>query len=134
MMKHLPKPFGFTLIEVVVALAVIALGLVATIKTVSVVTRNTAHLNERMIATWVAQNALAEFELNIEGNANENTSGQEDMAGATWYWTKTLVNTGDPGIRRVQIEVMRDDQPASQVYASLVTLLPVYFAEKADEF
>ena len=133
-MKRQPKSSGFTLIEVVVAVAVIALGLAATIKTVSTVTKNTAYLNERMVATWVAQNALAEFELNIKNNANENTSGQEELAGIRWYWTKTLADTGDPGIRRVQIEVRRDRQPAAQVYASLVTLLPVYFEESGNEF
>lgn len=134
MMQHPLKPLGFTLLEVVVAVAVIALGLAAAVKTVSVVTRNTAHLNERMIATWVAQNALAELELNIKNDAGKDTSGRQDMAGTTWYWTKTLADTGDPGIRRVQIEVTRDNQPAAQVYASLVTLLPVYFEENIDEF
>ena len=60
---------GFTLIEVIVAVAVIAFGLAATIKTVSTVTRNTSYLNEKIIATWVAQNAMALYELDIESNA-----------------------------------------------------------------
>ena len=128
-MKTQYKYSGFTLIEVVVAVAVIALGLAATIKTVSTVTKNTALLNERMIATWVAQNALAEFELDIERNASRDTSGEEEMAGITWYWSKTLVDTEDPDIQRVEIEVMRDNVPSSQVYATLVTLLPTYFEE-----
>ena len=118
---------GFTLIEVVVAVAVIAFGLSATIKTVSTVTRNTAHLNERVVATWVAQNAMARYELNIDNNASEETSGKEEIAGVEWYWKKTLVNTEDPGIQRVEIDVTRDDKKDSQVYASLVSLFPTYF-------
>lgn len=118
---------GFTLIEVVVAVAVIAIGLMGTIKTVGTVTKNTAYLNERVIATWVAQNAMASYELNLENDAEKETSGSEEVAGIEWYWTKTLVNTQDPGIQRVEIDVRRDDKPDSQVYASLVSLFPAYF-------
>jgi len=118
---------GFTLIEVVVAVAVIAIGLMGAIKTVGTVTKNTALLNERVIATWVAQNAMASYELNIENDAEKETTGSEEVAGIEWYWTKTLVNTQDPGIQRVEIDVRRDDERDSQVYASLVSLFPVYF-------
>ena len=118
---------GFTLIEVVVAVAVIGFGLAATIKTVSTVTKNTAHLNERIIATWVAQNAMALYELDIENNAAKETNGKEELAGVEWYWSKKLVDTEDPDIQRVEIEVRRDEERDSQVYATLVSLLPTYF-------
>ena len=118
---------GFTLIEVVVAVAVIAFGLAATIKTVSTVTRNTSHLNERIIATWVAQNAMALYELDIEGDAAKETAGKEQLAGVEWHWKKVLVDTEDPDSKRFEIEVRRDDENDSQVYATLVSLLPAYF-------
>lgn len=121
---------GFTLIEVIVAVAVIAFGLAATIKTVSTVTRNTAYLNEKVIATWVAQNAMALYELDIESDANEETSGSEEVAGIEWYWTKVLIDTEDPDIQRVEIEVRRDEDDDGQVYASLVSLYPTYFENK----
>lgn len=118
---------GFTLIEVIVAVAVIAFGLAATIKTVSTVTRNTFHLNEQIVATWAAQNAMALYELNIENDAAKETSGVEELAGVEWYWKKELVDTQDPDIKRVEIEVRRDEGKDSQVYATLVSLLPAYF-------
>lgn len=127
MMNHNAKSKGFTLIEVVVAVAVIAVGLMGTIKTVGTVTKNTAHLNERVIATWVAQNAMASYELNLENDAEKETTGSEEVAGIEWYWTKKLVDTQDPGIQRVEIDVRRDAEPDSQVYASLVSLFPAYF-------
>lgn len=121
---------GFTLIEVVVAVAVISIGLAATIKTVSTVTKNTAHLNERIVATWVAQNAMAAYELDLEDDASKESSGSEEMAGVEWYWEKVIEDTEDPDIKRVEIEVRRDSKSSSQVYASLVTLLPTYFDKK----
>jgi general secretion pathway protein I len=127
MMKLKLNSKGFTLIEVVVAVAVIAVGLMGTIKTVGTVTKNTAYLNERVIASWVAQNAMASYELNLEGDAEKETTGSEEVAGIEWYWTKTLVNTQDPGIQRVEIDVRRNSAPDSQVYASLVSLFPAYF-------
>ena len=118
---------GFTLIEVVVAVAVISIGLAATIKTVSTVTKNTAHLNERIIATWVAQNAIAAYQLDLEDDASKETSGSEEMAGVEWHWQKLIENTEDPDIKRIEIEVRRDSKSSSQVYATLVTLFPSYF-------
>ena len=121
---------GFTLIEVVVAVAVISIGLAATIKAVSTVTKNTSHLNERIIATWVAQNAMAAYELDLEDDATKETSGSEEMAGVEWFWDKTIEDTEDPGIKRVEIAVRRDSKSSSQTYATLVTLLPSYFDKK----
>ena len=124
--NHKKHQHGFTLIEVVVAVFVIAIGLGAVIKTIGTVTRNTALLSERTVAMWVAQNALAEFELDLENNAAEETQGTEEMIGIEWHWTKTIVNTQDPGVRRVEFQVRQDNDDDSQVYATLVTLLPIY--------
>ena len=101
------KRIGFTLIEVVVALAVITIGLAAVIKATGIVTKNTAQLNERTIAMWVAQNAMTEFELDLENDADKETKGTEEMAGVEWHWSKTIENTQDPDIKRVEIQVRR---------------------------
>lgn len=126
-MKTSQKRFGFTLIEVVVALAVITIGLSAVIKATGIVTKNTAQLNERTIAMWVAQNAMAEFELDLEGEANKETKGTEEMAGVEWHWSKTIDDTQDPDIKRVEIQVRRESKTSAQTYATLVSLLPTYF-------
>jgi general secretion pathway protein I len=125
-MRYFNNNSGFSLIEVVVAVAVIAIGLAATIKTVSSVGRNTALLNERIVATWVAQNAMARFELGDEKNPEKESSGSEEMAGIEWFWDKEVFQTEDPDILRIEFSVRKDDDESSQVYASLVTLLPTY--------
>ena len=126
-MKSANKKFGFTLIEVVVALAVIAIGMAAVIKATGIVTKNTAQLNERTIAMWVAQNAMAQFELDLEGDADKEIKGSEEMAGVEWHWSKTIDDTQDPDIKRVEIQVRRGKKSSDQVYATLVSLLPTYF-------
>ena len=131
-MSNSKNIYGFSLIEVVVAVAVIAIGLAATIKTVSSVGRNTALLNERIIATWVAQNAMAKFELGYEENPEEDNSGSEEMAGIEWFWDKEVNKTEDPDILRIQINVRKEDNESSQVYANLVTLLPTYFTNTIE--
>ena len=127
-MSHRKHTMGFTLIEVVVAVAVIAIGLAATIKTVSSVGKNTALLNERIVATWVAQNVMAKFELGIEKNPEKEKKGSEKMAGIEWHWEKVVQQTEDPDILRIEINVRKEKAPSSQVYATLVTLLPTYFS------
>ena len=131
-MKVLKNCSGFSLIEVVVAVAVIAIGLAATIKTVSSVGRNTALLNERIIATWVAQNAMAKFELGDDKNPEKDTAGNEEMAGIEWYWDKQVFETEDPDILRIEISVRKEDDQDSQIYATLVTLLPTYFTATSN--
>ena len=121
---------GFTLIEVVVALAIIAIGMAAVIRAAGEVTKNTSLLNERTIAMWVAQNAMAEFELNLDGERNKENKGSEEIAGIEWYWQKIIEKTEDPDISRVEIQVRKDKKESSQIYASLVSLLPTYFEKQ----
>lgn len=121
-MIRLEREAGFTLIEVVVAVAVIAIGLAATINTVSSVSHNTTGLNERIIATWVAQNAMALHELNIDDNNARDTEGEQRIAQIDWLWEKTMQVTEDQNIRRVDIKVKKQDTNTSQVFAELSSL------------
>ena len=73
---------------------------------------------------------MAAYELDLEDDASKESSGSEEMAGVEWYWEKVIEDTEDPDIKRVEIEVRRDSKSSSQVYASLVTLLPTYFDKK----
>jgi type II secretion system protein I len=54
-------PRGFTLIEVLVALAILAVALAAAVRSTGVAADSTRQLKERLVATWVAQNRLAEY-------------------------------------------------------------------------
>lgn len=117
------KHAGFTLLEVLVALAIIALGMAAVIKTVASVTVNSAYLRDKTFAYWVAQNQMAEIELSPVKPKMGFTDGDESLAGITWYWTTSVDKTEDPDTNRVEVTVRMDKDKKAQNYATLVYLL-----------
>jgi general secretion pathway protein I len=114
---------GFTLLEVMVALAVIALGMAAVIKTVTTTTSNTIHLRDKTFAYWVAQNQIAEIELTTGNPKKGFSDGEEELAGITWHWTRKIEGTEDPDTNRVEVYVRKDKDKSAQNYATLVTLM-----------
>ena len=117
------KQKAFTLVEVMVALAVIALGLAAVIKTVTSTTNNTIYLRDKTLAYWVAQNQISEIEVSTAVPKNGFTDGQETLAGLTWHWTRKVEGTEDPDTSRVEVTVRKDKDRSAQNYATLITLL-----------
>ena len=120
---NLNKQKAFTLVEVMVALAVIALGLAAVIKTVTSTTNNTIYLRDKTLAYWVAQNQISEIEVSTAAPKNGFTDGQETLAGLTWHWTRKVEGTEDPDTSRVEVTVRKDKDRSAQNYATLITLL-----------
>ena len=114
---------GFTLLEVMVALAIIALGMAAVIKTVASTTVNSAYLRDKTFAYWVAQNQMAELELTAAKPKIGFSDGNEKLAGVTWYWTRKIDGTEDPDTKRVEISVRMDKDKDAQNYAALTSLL-----------
>ncbi|HTE41188.1 MAG TPA: type II secretion system minor pseudopilin GspI, partial [Steroidobacteraceae bacterium] len=72
---------GFTLIEVMAALIIVSLGMLAVIQAVSQTANNTAYLREKTIAHWVAMNRLTEFRLTQQSPPIGESSGEVEMAG-----------------------------------------------------
>jgi general secretion pathway protein I len=114
---------GFTLVEVMVALFIIAIGLVAVIKTVTATTTNTVYLRDKTFAYWVAQNQIAEIELTAASPKTGFTDGEETLAGIAWHWTRKIEGTEDPDTSRVELTVRKDKDKSAQNYATLITLL-----------
>jgi len=117
------KHIGFTLLEVMVALAIIAFGMAALIKTVASTTVNSAYLRDKTFAYWVAQNQLAEIELTEAKPKIGFTDGDEELAGITWYWTSKVDKTVDPDTNRIELSVRMNKDKKAQNYATLVSLI-----------
>ncbi len=105
---------GFTLLEVLVALAVIAIPLVAIIGNITANVSNAAYLRDRTLAHWVAMNEVAEQQVDNQWPDPGETKDEKLMAGKTWYVKLKIKTTADPNVRRLDVEVRADkdnDQP-----------------------
>ncbi|HSG62470.1 MAG TPA: type II secretion system minor pseudopilin GspI [Pseudomonadales bacterium] len=106
------KQRGFTLVEVMVALAVVALALPAMLGAMITTADGTSHMRDKALAQWVAANQLSEFRLaaQLKGDMpRDGARGETDMAGRAWYWVLKTENTEVAGLVRWQIRV--SDQP-----------------------
>lgn len=98
---------GFTLVEVLVALAVLAIALTAIVGTMGQAIDATTTLRERSIALWVAQNRLAEHQMRRDWPAPDTTDGDAEIGGVKWFWREEVATTPEPRIRRIEITVRR---------------------------
>jgi general secretion pathway protein I len=112
---------GFTLIEVLVAVAVLAIGLGAIIAGMARYADNAGTLKQRTIAMFVAHNRLAEIELAPVYPQIGKSDGDEAMAGGTWRWHAEVSATDDPNLRRIDIRV--DSQDGNGDAASLSSFI-----------
>ena len=116
-----PRAFiGFTLVEVMVALAVVAVALPALLVTLSQQLDGLRYLEDRTQAQWVAANRLAELRLVVGAKGSLQTgqiSGTEELAGRSWYWWSEGVETEVPGFFRYEIVVSdQEDGEASPIH------------------
>lgn len=107
---------GFTLIEVIIALAVLAFSMGALISGMARYADNAAYLREKTLALWVAHNRLTEIDLQPAWPAVGKSDGEVEMADIEWRWFVTVSETQDPDVRRVEIRVQargRDNEAAA---------------------
>jgi general secretion pathway protein I len=114
-----PESRGFTLIEVVVALAILGIGMLAVFKTIGDTVHNVAELRDRSFAEWIADNRITEVRISGEMPSVEETAGEVEFAGRQWHWLTKVSQTQVQGLRRIDVSVRRDDDPEN---SSIVTL------------
>jgi general secretion pathway protein I len=111
---------GFTLIEVLVALAVAALGLAAVLAVVTNTANAAAGVRERTFAAWIANNRIVDVRLSGTFPSVDRTTGDLDYAGLKWKWEQTVIQTDVPGMRRLEVRVRLADA-ADDAFLATVT-------------
>jgi general secretion pathway protein I len=110
---------GFTLVEVLVALAILAVALAAGFRSVAQSADSATALKARTLALWVAQNRLAAAQLERPAPAVGELTGTDAQAGAAFSWRETVSSTPNPAFRKVEISVADPSTP-DYVLAHLV--------------
>ncbi|MDH5594728.1 MAG: type II secretion system minor pseudopilin GspI [Gammaproteobacteria bacterium] len=111
---------GFTLLEILVALVVLAVALTAVIRTVSADATNLGYMRDKTLAQWVAINHITELHINKEWPSVGTKSGSEFMANRDWYWKTRVSTTADEDVRRIDVSVSDkedDENPLTTVTA-----------------
>lgn len=121
-MKRTRAP-GFTLIEVLVALAIVAVALSAGMRALAQGADGASSLKARTLALWVAENRLARAQLDLSAQGATAASGAETQAGMALAWRQTIGTTPNPAFRRIEIVVTEPGRP-DYALARLVGYLP----------
>lgn len=103
--KLYAKHSGFTLIEVLVALAIISIALIASLRVAGGGTNSVAELRARLLAGWVAENILAEQRARGAWLPLGMQRGTERQGGIEFAWREEVIVTPNALFRRADIRV-----------------------------
>ena len=99
---------GFTLLEVLIALAVISIGLLALGRSAAQQVTIQAGLQERTMALWVADNVITEVRLNRRELQPGRFQGSQRMGRQEWHWDLLVQPSPDPAVLRLDVAVHAD--------------------------
>jgi len=102
---------GFTLLEILVALAILAIALSAILRVAGAETRHTEALRLRLLADWVAQNRLALHAAQGDWMAVSIQKGEEIQSGIPFQWREEISVTPNPAFRRIEVSVSVAEDP-----------------------
>jgi general secretion pathway protein I len=122
--RRRPCARGFTLIEVLAALVIVALGMLGVIQAVTQTARNGTYLREKTLAHWIAMNVITEQRLQPgPPRVTDETSDDVEFAGQRWRWTMKVTQTEVDSLRRMDVAVRPADRPDGD---ALVTVTGFY--------
>lgn len=103
---------GFTLIEILIAVVILAVALAATTRAASLATDGAFETRQRLLATWAAQNRVAEMRARRIFPAPATTRQGAEQGGLALVIEEAVSETPNPVIRRVDLAVADARDPA----------------------
>jgi general secretion pathway protein I len=103
------RQLGFTLLEVLVALFILAITMAAVARTSSSSIQHVDALRTRITADWVAQNRLALHQARGDWLPTGIQTGEEEQAGQVYPWREEIIATPNPTMRRIVVSVNAPD-------------------------
>jgi general secretion pathway protein I len=107
--RNVPGSGGFTLVEVLVALTIVALGLSALMIAVTSTARTSGFLRDKTLAQWMALNRLSEVRLNLTKFGQNTDTGEISFANRTWHYDTRYFDTSIATMKRVVVRVYAGD-------------------------
>ena len=103
---------GFTLIEVLVALAIVTIGMAAVMEALTSSARTAIYLQDKTFAEWVALNRMETVRLTGSVPAAGTSNDTLEYAGTNWEWQQKVTTTRIPGMVQIQVDVRPADSQA----------------------
>ncbi len=114
---------GFTLLEIVIALAIVAISVLGIATAMNKHTETAAGLEQRVIASWVASNTIAELRHDAKINKIRagNSSDTIKMGGHRWRARTVIERTDVERVFKVTVTVKDDAQRDEAPFSTLTT-------------
>lgn len=110
---------GFTLLEVLVALAILSIALTAILKSTSQNIHDTTYLQQKTIATWVGTSVISQIQAGLLSKLSESEelSDETIMLGQTWLWKVNVSRAGESPIQKIEVTVRpkNDERPVVEL-------------------
>lgn len=106
---------GFTLLEVLIAIAILAIVMGAIARAGGVAIDSANSNKARTMGMWVAQNRIAELQAFAKWPAVTIHEGEEEQAKIKFYWRETITATANEKFRRVVVEVFESSEKSHHI-------------------
>ncbi len=111
-MKAARGPGGFTLVEVLVALAIVALGAGAMFSVLTSSASSTSYLREKSFAEWIGFDQISTTRLLLTPITPGSSEGDVTFANQQWHWLQQIDEMEIPTMYRITVQVRRTDDPS----------------------
>lgn len=123
---------GFTLVEILVALAILSISLSAVLYAINQNTNNLIYLKNKTFAHWVASNKISEFRVRPELIQNTRMlSGSYSLAERKWEWTAQVLNTEDKDLKKIIIDIYSAEDKNTKL-TSLTSFITFSLMDKKE--